>query len=82
MGHHFVLLGNRTMNNLPLIKAIDTQLLEVIGMLVIEQNAAARHQLSTMHRALNCIITACEEHPMTLDELEHEFSLRKKEITG
>ena len=60
--------------NLTLLKEIERQLFEVIGILALdipsEQNTMARQQLVTMVHGLRIITQACEMHPMTLGELE------------
>lgn len=81
MGHHLVLLGDRTMN-ISLLQEIDKRLLEAIGMIVLEDPISAEKHLICTRQALRIIIDSWNTHPMTLTELEHEFSLRKKEITG
>lgn len=66
--------------NTELIKVLDRQLLEVIGQLVLGDVDGAKRQLGTMHQGLNIVITACDEHPMTREELIQDFELQLKEI--
>ena len=70
--------------NIEMMKEIKQQELEVLGILSLtestEQVVMAKQQLVTMITGLQLVINACKRYPMTVEELEQEFNLRKKEI--
>ena len=70
--------------NIEMMKEIEKQELEVLGILALteptEQVVMAKQQLVTMIKGLHLVINGCERYPMTVEELEQEFNLRKKEI--
>ena len=67
--------------NIELLSQIKQQQLEVLGILSLnestEQVVMAKQQLVAMTTGLQLVINACERYPMTVEELEQEFTLRK-----
>jgi hypothetical protein len=66
--------------NIELLKEIEHQLHITAGMLVMDNTDGAKQQVHTMLAGVHMIVRACEDFPMTKEELEEEFKLRMKEI--
>jgi hypothetical protein len=66
--------------NIELLKTIETQLLVLSGMLTLKSYTEAQSHIGSMIAGVRLITNACEQYPMTLEELEQEFELRKQEL--
>ena len=66
--------------NTQLMDELERQLLEVIGLITLNEVGMANQQLVTMVHGLRIINNACKAHPMTIGELQQAQFDRATEI--
>jgi hypothetical protein len=66
--------------NTDLLKEIEKQLLEAVGMLALGSNKIAAQQLVTTIQGIRIVYMAMDQHPMTIGELQQAQFNKAKEI--